>query len=184
MTTTSSPVARSTAPAGVAAAVGGFLFVALGLLPGLFPDFAHLDTWMLAAALGLVLIVVGVAGLARSGLTGSGWPARIGTGAALLGLAVFALAHALAAVVPGGDDTPLFPIGGVLSAVGMVVAGVAVLRAGRWSGAGRLTPLVCGLYPFVVLIPAFALFGEPNFPAIAGLGAVWGLFGIALARAV
>lgn len=173
---------RSTVPGGIAAAVGGFAFVLLGLFPGPPPELLRFSVWMAVATVAIVLLAAAVVGLARSGLAGQRWPARAGVGVAVLGLAVFALAHGIAAVDPAQSDGPLFPIGGNLGGLGMLAVGVVVLRARRWPGAGRWTPLVCGLYPFVVLIPAFVLFGEPNFPAIAGFGATWLLLGIALTR--
>jgi hypothetical protein len=74
------------------------------------------------------------------------------------------------------------PVGGIFSTVGMLLAGILVLRAGRWEGKGRFTPLLCGLYPLVVLIPAFVIFGDGNMPAIVGFGVVWALFGAAVAH--
>jgi hypothetical protein len=39
----------------------------------------------------------------------------------------------------------LFGIGSLLTAGGLLAAGWATLRAGRWSSWQRLTPLACGL---------------------------------------
>jgi hypothetical protein len=38
------------------------------------------------------------------------------------------------------------PVGGSFITVGLLLAGILVLKAGRWAG-GRFTPLLCGLYP-------------------------------------
>lgn len=167
--------------------LGGLALIALGIV-GMFqgPEptggLGLVDLWMAVTALAIVLTGVGIVAAGRVGDVTTTVLGRIGLGAALLGTAVFTLAHLVAAVVAGADDTPLFPIGEVLTAVGMIVLGVAVLRRGRWAGAGRLTPLLCGLYPFVILMPAFAIFGAPNFPAIAGFGIPWALLGLAVAQ--
>ena len=36
---------------------------------------------------------------------------------------------------------------------GLVLAGAATLRSGRWPGPGRYAPLVCGVLVFVVMLP-------------------------------
>lgn len=79
-------------------------------------------------------------------------------------------------------ETPdvLFPVGTVLAGAGLVVAGVAVLRAGTWTGSGRFTPLLAGGYVFVVLLPAFGLGPVGAVLAIGG----WGLCWILLDRAL
>ncbi|MFC4942953.1 hypothetical protein [Pseudonocardia sp. GCM10023141] len=169
--------------AGICGAAGGLVFLVLGLTAPLFPTVTSgFDPWMALATGGLVLIVIGLLGLARSALAGAGVLARCGSVAAVVGMAGFAVAHALAALDATQSDSPLFRIE-VLGSLGLLLTGVAVLRAGRWPGWGRFTPLACGLYPFVILIPAFAIFGEPNFPAIAGFGVPLILLGVALAGA-
>jgi hypothetical protein len=82
---------------------------------------------------------------------------------------------------PGVDPVSVAGQGDTKGA-GMVLVGMAMLRGGRWRGPGRFTPLVCGLYIFVVLLPAFALFGMPNYWAIAGWPLCWLFLGIALLR--
>jgi hypothetical protein len=74
------------------------------------------------------------------------------------------------------------PVGGIFSSVGMLVAGILLLAGGRWAGSGRFTALLCGLYPFLVLMPVFVIVGDGNKPAIVGFGVVCALFGAAVAR--
>jgi hypothetical protein len=74
----------------------------------------------------------------------------------------------------------MFPAATVLVGIGMLVVGVGVLRARRWRGARRVVPLVCGLYPFLVLFPVFAASGGPNFLVLSGWGVCWALLSIAL----
>ena len=48
----------------------------------------------------------------------------------------------------------LYGVSSVLIGIGMVVAGLAVLRAGRWTGWRRALVLVTGGYVFVPMMPA------------------------------
>ena len=66
-----------------------------------------------------------------------------------------------------------------LQGLGLALMGIGVLRTGQWQGWYRFTPLLCGLYPFLVLIPAFAITGGPNFWAIAGAQMPFVLLGLA-----
>jgi hypothetical protein len=59
-----------------------------------------------------------------------------------------------------------------------------VLRARVWSGWHRLTPLACGVYILVVLLPSFALPGLAMHYAIGLWGVCWLLLGLALLRVV
>lgn len=188
MTTPHAPTVSSRASRvpGALCALGGLAFVVLALVqfgagPG--PRPGVVDPWMAIAFLALVLTGVGVVAAARVGNTGRSVLGRAGLGIALVGLAIFTVAHLVATFVSGQEQSLLFPIGQVLEAAGMVMLGTAVLRQNRWTGIGRWTPLLCGLYPLVILIPAFAIFGDPNYPAIAGFGVCWALLGVALAMA-
>jgi hypothetical protein len=73
----------------------------------------------------------------------------------------------------------VFPVATILIGVRMTVVGIFVYRGHRWAGWRRAIPLVCGLYPFLVIFPAFAAAGGPNFLVLAGWGACW----VALAAA-
>ncbi len=72
-------------------------------------------------------------------------------------------------IILGRDDLP-FPIAVVSTGLGMVVAGAAIARAGRWTGWGRWAPLMMGIYPFVAIVPWFAATGErpPTCWSLAG----------------
>jgi len=119
-------------------------------------------------------------GLRRSGLTG---PTR-GVGVAMAGTVVVFLAEF--ASIPARDFDvesttvtaviiPMFALGGLLAAVGLIVAGRATLRARRWDGWGRFTPLglgIAALLPTLLgptdLFPyGFAIYGA----ALLALGA-------------
>jgi hypothetical protein len=185
MTTTM--IDQKTAPAvrplGVIGLAGGILTVlgagyeqAFGLW-----DNNSVDGFFVVQAVAIVLTIASVIGLLRSDVP-TNLATRLALRAAALGLVVFAAGHFLGGFHPASEDTPLMPVGGMFSTVGMLVAGVLVLKAGRWTGNDRFTPLLCGLYPIVILIPAFVIFGDGNMPAIVGFGVVWALFGAAVAR--
>jgi hypothetical protein len=124
------------------------------------------------------MLLAGVLGLARSRAT-AGRVARLGLGVAAAGWIMLVAGEAAYGMgSPVGE--PLLGGAGTVAGVGMVLVGVAMLRGGRWRGPARFTPLACGLYIFVVLLPAFALFGMPNYWAIAGWPLCWLFLGIAL----
>ena len=132
------------------------------------------------------LLLIGVVGLALSGAA-PGWFGGISLGIALLGRVDFVLAeiHSLINVLVIGDDTSiLLPLGPLVTAVGMTLVGIAVLRARRWGSWQRFTPLLTGIYPFVVMFPFFVITGEPNTLTISGWGLLWVLLGYAILTSV
>jgi hypothetical protein len=128
------------------------------------------------------LLLIGVVGLALSGAA-PGWFGGIALGLTLLGRVDFVVAetHSLINVLTIGEDTSvLLPLGALTTAVGMTLVGIAVLRAKRWGGWQRFTPLLVGIYPFVAMFPFLLITGEPNIPAITGWGLPWLLLGYAI----
>jgi hypothetical protein len=81
-------------------------------------------------------------------------------------------------------DELLMPIGAQLVAFGMILIGIAALRARVWGGWRLLAPFVVGLYlyliPFVGLILMGMGMGKPPY-TFAGL---WGVTRILLGYAV
>ena len=125
-----------------------------------------------------VLLLIGVVGLALWGVV-PGWFGGIALGIALLGRVDFVLAeiHSLSI----GDDTSfLLPLGALITAVGMTLVGIAVLRAKRWGGWQRFMPLLVGVYPFMTLFPFIFITSEPSMLAITGWGLPWLLLGCAI----
>jgi hypothetical protein len=102
----------------------------------------------------------------------------IALGIALLGRVVFVLAEIHSSILV--DDSILQPLGAVITAVGMTLVGTAVLRTRRWGGWQRFTPLLVGVYPFLVMFPFVIVTGEPNILAISGWGLPWFLLGYAI----
>jgi len=130
-------------------------------------------------AISHVPVLIGMVGLSRSGAAGSGWLAKLGLGITLLGSALL-IPFELTLLLNIALGELLLGLYAPLIGIGLVLMGMAVLRARRWPGWQRLVPLLCGLYPFLVLIPAFAASGGPNFWAIAGWQVPFVLLGLAL----
>lgn len=106
-----------------------------------------------------VLIVVGLVAFARSGAAPS-TAGRVGGRLAVAGALLYVVAHGLSLVaLDAALDDPIsvgvvscFGVGTVLTAVGLILAGTAALRAGVWSRWRRCTPLVLGVW-MVVMVP-------------------------------
>jgi hypothetical protein len=151
---------------------GSLLGIGIGIKEAFAPT--PFGTFENAVMQGIVIVanaltLVGVVGLARSGAAGSGWLARVGLGIALLASAMFLPFEVLVG------------LSALAQGLGLLLAGVPVLRVGRWGGWQRFTPLLCGLYTFLVLIPALALSPEGyNAWALAGWQIPFALLGVAL----
>lgn len=167
--------------------VGGILQAIGGIVLGFVRQSqSNIDTFALGPELLFTLLqallLVGLLGLWRSGaVTESGRAStlgRIALGAALLGRAIFVVAELLEAFDQNlanavfGAATPLL-------ALGMIGIGIILLMNHRWQGWRPYTALLCGLYPFLVLFPAFALSGGPNFMAIGAWSICFMLFSLA-----
>ncbi|WP_128544304.1 hypothetical protein [Larkinella soli] len=77
---------------------------------------------------------------------------------------------------------PLPQLGAILNAVGMVLVGLVVLRAGVWRGRQRWVPLLTGLYPFAVMFPVLVITGHPPRLLIGLWGLIWALLGHCIGR--
>ncbi len=177
--TTNTPMLRKVRIAGTLCAVGGAGWLVTGLLSSAISR-PHTVAYALMQVPWLivqVLLLVGVVGLAFWGVT-SGWLGTIALGIALLGRVVFVLAEIHASILV--DDSILQPLGAVITAVGMTLVGIAVLRRRRCGGWQRFTPLVVGVYPFLVMFPFVIVTDEPNILAISGWGLAWFLLGYAM----
>ncbi len=135
-----------------------------------------------------VLLLVGILGLARSGAAGTGLLGRVGVWISLVGMAALTLCEVWAMTFatspypgPGTDVLHTsYGAASILIGVGLVLAGVAVARAGEWTGWRRFVPLICGVAVFVIVIPG--VFG----PFLAGrlVLAIWMLMFAALGWAL
>ncbi len=170
--------ARFVPAADLSCIVGALTQIVLGIVETVDPQGpTDPPVRLVLGGISFVLLLVGVIGLARSRAAGDGWLARIGLGLAIAGSVLFVVA-VLADLFASNDS--LFNVASLVTALGMLLAGIAVLRAGTWRGWHRATPLLCGLYPLAVLPPVFALTGGPNYLAIAGGNVFWLALGVAL----
>lgn len=118
-----------------------------------------IQAWFAIQHVGLIL---GLIALLASGALGTARYGRIGLYVALAGLVVLTGAElwaitAAEAAAGSAQTAPLdttFGIASILAGAGLVVAGAAAARAGRWQGWARYLPLVLGIYVFVPMIPA------------------------------
>ncbi|NYJ33470.1 hypothetical protein [Nocardiopsis aegyptia] len=188
--------------AGLSCLVGAAVGVAGGLVTAFLPSSVPPEAYaypytpagfvaaQLSFALNHVLLLVGIAGVAWSGAVGTHRYGRAGLWVAGAGMALLTVCELVGIAAVG--EPLVSPLTGLLGAgygfasvligAGLVAAGVAVLRTGRWSGWARPTVLVCGLAVFVIVLPG--VFG----PFVAGRLAltVWmllfGALGAALMR--
>lgn len=134
------------------------------------------------------LMFLGVLGLARSGAIGTSRLGTAGKWLALVGMAAMVpFIAAFAFIATEQVDSPraaalssAVGLASNVAGVGLILVGIAVLRAGRWHGWQRFTPLLCGLYVFVALTPILAAFSGLFFWGIAGWSACFILLGLAL----
>jgi hypothetical protein len=138
-------------------------------------------TWGLTQLLLVGALVV----WARSGATGPSRGGRIGAALTVVGGALLASGYGLtlAALSTPMDDPgavavlALFGVGTLVSLVGFLLAGVATLRAGRWTSWRRYAPLAVAVAMLVVMPLQFT----PLLPVAVGL---YGLTIVALGVAM
>lgn len=132
-------------------------------------------------ALSHVLLFAGIIGVVHSRAAGRSLFAGAGLALSLLGLADWVVAEAVWATA-GEDVAVLFYSTGTLALmVGLILAGIAVVRTGQWRGWQRYTLLATGLYILLVLLPVLSVLSgyAPNI-AIGVWGVCWLLVGLAL----
>ena len=110
-----------------------------------------------------LLVFLGMVAFARSRPAGSSRAARIGARLAMAGTFIFFVAEF--ATIPFADQRldqtgPMvvggaFGLGVTLTAVGLIVAGVATIRAREWDGPARFVPLGAGIWATVMIAISF-----------------------------
>lgn len=80
----------------------------------------------------------------------------------------------------GNPIIVLFPLGAFLTGLGMVIVGIQVVRAGKLKEWKRFTPLLVGLYPFIIMFPIVIITGNPSIHAILLWGIPWKITGCTL----
>lgn len=163
--------AHQTAAAWIA---GGAMWVTAGLIAA-----GSLEPlWIVAD----ILLMIGLLGLRAHQFHGYSRGGRIGLDIAIVGRAVFVTAEVVAAI-QNSDENLLLPLGALLTVVGMILYGVAVVRAGQWHGPTRFAPLAMGLYPFLVMFPYVAAHGgNASVAAISWWGLTAAGIGVAVLR--
>jgi hypothetical protein len=135
--------------------------------------FAHANN---LGSIAHLLWLAGIVTLAVTTWTTSGRLARTGYAIAAMGLVLIATAE----LIIGWSynvSLALFTISVPVNAVGMTCLGIAVARSRE--GVTRFATAAVGVYAFAIIIPVFAIFGAPNYPALIGWGVTWLLFAVA-----
>lgn len=167
-----SPIRRAGVIGVVAGLVGALAGVFLALLPAQVPpdrysyplatgSFVAIQVLFCLQHLGLIPALLGVR---RSGVAGTGALGAWGLATAVTGMSLLALVELVAISAAGSGVTGqpsgvlnvLYGATSFLIGLGLATAGVAILRAGRWTGWRRALVLVIGVYVFVPLTPALA----------------------------
>jgi len=125
-----------------------------------------------------LLLLVGFFGIWWSGGVGRGLFGKIAFGLGVLGHLLFVLLESHSLII--GELSPAFPLAPLVSAVGILLTGIAVLRAKQWQGWTRWMPLLTGLYPWLFMFPFVFINGEASDYAIG----LWGLVRLALGLAI
>jgi hypothetical protein len=121
--------------------------------------FTAAQVWFFVQHLGLI---AGLYGLWRSGVAGTSPLGRWGAWGAIVGMGLLAVTELVA--ISGSDSIrpsartdmigSLYGIATFLIGGALVMAGMAIIRAGRWQGWRRVLPLILGVFVFVPLTPA------------------------------
>lgn len=170
--------------AGTSYVAGGamwFLLIVGATALGIPFDQPQTAAFYVAEALFVVvqlLLLAGFFGIWWSGGVGRGLFGRLAFGLAALAHLIFVLLEIHSLII--GELSPVFPLAPLSSAAGILLTGIAVLRARRWQGWTRWLPLITGLYPFVFMFPLVAITGAPLEIAIG----FWGLVRLVLGLAI
>ncbi len=74
---------------------------------------------------------------------------------------------------------PFAPLGAFLSGLGMILVGIASLKANSWADWKRYTPLIVGCFPFIFMFPLLILTGARPAAMIGLWGFPWMALGLA-----
>lgn len=154
-------------------------------------QFRVIQTWFFVHHLGMVAVLVG---LARAGVTGDGRLGRIGAWLAVIGTFLLAVQELVTGFSFGdmagktaneGAMGAGYGVSTNLIGLGMLVAGIAVVRARVWTDWARWIPLAIGVMHFVVVTPAIFSGGfVAGRLAIGSWMLLFGALGFALVRQV
>ena len=181
MHTTAAQHAGPARIAGIVGLVGGLIGVVLDVYElATLPTEVSMVTATRNAVL-LMMVVIGLAGLAALGAVGSAWWGRLGICVAMLGFVLLIPGELIEPSDPATAET-IFMIAPLVAGPGFVLAGVAVLRARRWSGWRRFVLLAMGVYLFAVLLPVVIAFPTDAafWSAIIPFDLMWAALGLAV----
>lgn len=108
-----------------------------------------------------VMLLAGIAGVLRSGAAGSSKTGRAGTWIAISGMVLLTLCEIRAMTLansayptPQTDTLDMaYGISTILIGIGLTALGVAVARAGVWTGWQMFIVLITGVAVFIIVIP-------------------------------
>jgi len=169
--------------AGIVGLVGAVFAVAVTVYDLLTLPIEVSMTASVRNALLQLTAIIALAGLAALGAVGTAWWGRVGIGAAILGLVVL-IGGELVEPFDSATAETMFALAPLLTGPGLVLAGVAVIQAKRWSGWRRFVPLACGSYLLVVFVPVVISTGSDLGFLVAVTGWDLGLaaLGVAVAQ--
>lgn len=201
-TTTTMPETRTRlAILGGATTTSGLLGVVVGVVTLAYPAAVSPDLWSypfptgvawvssIVLALTHALTAVGFVGVVLASPHRDSRPATIGLWAAIVGFVGLAACELASGAVGGQSATSstaqnvgtAFGIASLLTALGSVVAGIAIVRAHLWTGLGRWIVLVSGVLMIAVVTPAIIV-GD-LWPRILAL-ILWSITFVPMGRAI
>lgn len=169
--------------AGTLYAVGGALWlgwiVGMSFLAGEIPGPSN--QYFVLSQIGFIilqtLLLIGFFGIWWSQGVGRSIFGKIAFGLGLLGHLLFVIGE-IFSLATGSED--LVAVAALTTTLGLILTGIAVLRAKGWHGWGRFMPLLTGIYPLVGMFPFLIIADEPSS---IGIG-LWGLFRLLLGLAI
>jgi hypothetical protein len=72
---------------------------------------------------------------------------------------------------------PFAPLGSLLYAIGFIIIGIISIKAKIWNNWQRFTPLIIGLFPFIMMYPLLIITGNPPHHIIPLWGIAFLIFG-------
>jgi hypothetical protein len=113
-------------------------------------------------------------------LNGKSLFAKISLGLPSLGALSYLTHHMLHHIFNIASIKLFLPLGALLTGIGMCIVGLQIVVSNKWSGWQKFSPLLTGLYPFLVMFPLLIITGHPNIYAIMFWGLPWLLVGVAI----
>jgi hypothetical protein len=137
-----------------------------------------------------VMTLIGVIGLARYGRPPVARIGRVGVVITLIGMSLMVPTElGFAFIAHSADDSTeanvlstAIGVAAILSGIGFLLLGTAILRQRSWPAPGRFAPILCGVFVLAVLVPVQAIRPSIFLWPIAGWSVCLALLGLALAR--